>query len=152
MNVFDLLPLVGGWRYEPTTLVDQKITSETSIIDWNGKKGWFLWLAAALNDSSAIIRISTDVYYGKSITSLALYAAGLTSNNNTGVWLSKFDVANSIYVPIFSPPYPLPFHEAIKITLAPSSSGPVTLTNYGHLLITITDEKLFLEDLKRLTK
>jgi hypothetical protein len=149
MNVLDLLPFVRGWGYEPTTLSNQTIKETTRVIDWNNKKGWFLWMAGSMNDPNVIIRIVTDQYYGKSITPLALYAGGLTTSNNTGVWVAKYDAVNSIYSPVYAPPYPLPFNSAIKIELTPSSNGPFTLINYGNLLITITDEKTFLKDLRR---
>ena len=149
MNVLDLLPFLRGWHYEPTTLANQTIKEVTRVVDWSNKKGWFLWMAGAVNDPNVIIRIVTDNYYGKSITPLALYAGGLSASNNTGAWVAKFDSVNAIYSPVYAPPYPLPFNSAIKIELTPSSSGPFTLINYGNLLVTIIDEKLFLADLRK---
>lgn len=149
MTAFDMLPFVRGWCYQPITLAGQTIKEKITITDLTGKKGWFLFVAGVFNDPNTVIRIVTDVYFGKSITPFALYTAGLTASNNSGVWVQKFDTINNIYAPIYAPPYPLPFNSSMKIELSPSSSGPFTLTNYGHLLILITDEKLFLGDLKK---
>jgi lambda repressor-like predicted transcriptional regulator len=154
MDVISLLPLLKGWAYS-TKDIDVPFTvpaGEEKIIEEAKKSGWFVAAMCSLNDPYAeFVVYSYDPYKGVVRSDMVPYeikAAGLITPTPTGIWCSRYDDTNKIYVVNFNPFTWLPFIENYRLSIKASTSGPLTVYNYAHVLVVIEDRELFINSLQ----
>jgi hypothetical protein len=154
MDVISLLPLLKGWAYSPKD-IDVPFTvpaGEEKIIEEAKKSGWFVTAMCSLNDPYAeFVVYSYDPYKGVARYDFLPYdlkVIGLVTSNPTGLWCPRYDDTNKIYTAVFTPSTWLPFTGGYRLSIKASTSGPLTVYNYIHLLVVIEDRELFIESLQ----
>jgi hypothetical protein len=155
MTVYSLLPLLKGWAYSPRD-IDAPFTvpkGTEKLIEKAEKDGWLVSAMCSLNDPYAeFVVVSYHPYAGHIRTSMRPYAlkeAGLTSPNPTGIWCSRYDDVNRIYVVCFTPANWLPFTSLYSLSIKASNLQDLTVYNYAHVLVIIEDVDLFIKSLQK---
>jgi hypothetical protein len=150
------LPLLRGWQWQAVD-VDIPFAIAPGGERTMGEAdydGWFWSAMCAMNNADGEFALgyydAAGAWRTATLGPKGLYGAGLTSPNPTGIWCSRYDTANSIYVVTYGSYLPLPFQKRYKLSIRAPSGSALTILGYTHLLIEILDPDKFRASLQEL--
>jgi|Deesub1362A_J573_1020465.scaffolds.fasta_scaffold00652_26 hypothetical protein len=169
MNLFEMLPLLEGWKYhaEVFDYIDEGYVGKTinksdrtEILKSDEGKGWVLGGTGVVSDKYLDIIFEID----GNETTFSPYSVNSsigTNPNNFAVWVASYinsfetqsGTVSDYYSLVYSPAYPIPFKSkwVISARLRPtSSSSSAYVYGYALAMILIDDEEMFKDSIKQL--
>jgi hypothetical protein len=146
--MFELLPLLKGWKYKVSTIINPEVyTSKViNIIDETDKSGWFLSAEIISNDKNLNLKMWLDgqlivtntpqeFYVGSSILTMGipntfLYGQVIPGTNQELYGMSLYTTTG------------YPYNQSIKI-LIETSKDQLYIERYHIFLIEIYDQEMF---------
>jgi len=160
MDLYQLLPLLDGWRRESRELTNIKVNNgEERELARATDSGWIV--GGGIQFVGNPLSVFTIYYHDKTgaehkLTSnpVGLKQLGLEGVSLLhGATLTKADDANSRYGMVMSPPRPIPFFASrdfpIRFT-AKAVNGDMLVEWFGYEIILITDKEKFIKSLRKI--
>jgi len=169
MNIFEMLPLLEGWRYhaEVFDYIDSGYVGITinksdrrEILKSDEGKGWVIGGTGVVSDK--YLDIVFEIDGNETMFSPYSVNSSIGSNpNNFAVWVASYinsfetqsGTISDYYSLVYSPAYPIPFKSKWVISArlrANSSSSSAYVYGYALVMILIEDEELFKESIRQL--
>ena len=161
MNLFEMLPLLSGWRYyaevfnyRDTGWVGKTVyKKEQEEFNSEKAKGWLLGGTVSVSDEYLEFILEVDDN-SVEISPYALQFSTGANPNNFTAWLAFYEKAyplpsgdtSPFYTIVYSPGYPMPFNKKWRISArlrTESSSDSATVYGYALAMIIIEDEDEF---------
>lgn len=152
-NILSSLPLLKGWEFVRARQKNVKVTEKRKDLIDVEEKGYLAWAIISTDDADAELSFLSDgkLLAENLLTAKDLLSLGLVAPNPLGVFCPIFDVVNEIFVIMFMPATPWPYAESLKIKLK-TEKQILHLHSFEHSAVKITNETLFKQGLKDLSK
>lgn len=165
MDIYSLLPLLEGWRWEPRDIsfigAPQPILPGRvfEIVRLDLRKGWITGASVTLDNPHVLFVLGYDHISITGVSPDEAFSQGLTQPQNTGFWMPTYDttVTPNVFTLVFSPSAPIPFHRRVdgflrNPAVRPDRTANSTAFIYNYTLSTveIDDEELFIASIKRI--
>lgn len=151
-TLFDLLPLIDGWTFDPVDWDNKKLlANEEEIIYFERNElGWVLGAAMLFQGEGAentTVTIDSGVGWTLDSTIQMQYLSGQTEKGFYYPSVTRYDKEQNLFNIVFEPHLTYAFKNKIKVSVTPKSDIKAS----GSLVIVkITDKDRFREDVKKL--
>ncbi len=158
MDIYSLLPLLKGWKWEPRDVsflgAPQPILPGKTfeIAAPVHRRGWISGIGIQLSSPHLFLVVECDAWIIDGSPNGCNFA-GLTQPQNTGLWVSRFDttVIPNMFSMALTPSSPIPFSKYFHAYLKNPAEN-ITAFLYGFLVVTIEidDEEQFRASLRKI--